>query len=86
MQDGLDANRLLHQEGQRLVAHACRGAGAVGNVDGVDADRFNKLCAFDFLADIDALGRDDLDHGDKFTGGEFLAQTRSLGHGDTRRG
>jgi len=48
VQNGFDAHLLLHQQAKRLVAHTCRGARAVGNVDGVDADRLQVASAFQF--------------------------------------
>ncbi len=49
VQDGLDADLLLHQKTERLVAHARRGARAVGNIDAVHADRLQEARAFDLL-------------------------------------
>ena len=48
MQDGLDADLLLHQQAQRLIAHAGRGARTVGDIDRIHADRLQELRAFQF--------------------------------------
>ena len=54
----LDAGVLLNLDAKALGAHARRGAGRVGHIDGVDAELGKQPCAFDFLGAVDALGRD----------------------------
>ena len=44
----------------------------------IDADRLQKLRAFDFLGSVDPLGRNDLDHGDELAIGDLAAQSRAL--------
>ncbi len=78
VQDGFDADFLLHQQRQRLVAHARRGPRAVRNIDRVHAHRFQETRAFNFLADIGSLGRDNLHHGHEFAGGDLRAQLGPL--------
>ena len=39
---------------------------------------FQKARAFDFLADVRALGRNNLHHGHEFAGGKLRAQLRPL--------
>ena len=65
VQDGLDAGVLLDLDAEALGAHAGRGAGRVGHVDGVDAELGEQARAFDFLAAVDALGRNDFDERDE---------------------
>src|SRR6185437_16601274 len=63
VQGGFNPGLLLYQSAQSQITHTGRGAGTVRDVDGVNASGFEELCSFHFLAEINALGRDDLHHG-----------------------
>ena len=65
MENGLNPGVLLDLDAEALRAHAGRGAGRVGDVDGVDAEAGEEACALDLLDAVDALGRDNFDQGDK---------------------
>ena len=65
MQDRLDPGVLLNLDAEALRAHAGRGAGRVGHVDGVDAELRQQACALDLLRAVDAPGRNDLNQGDE---------------------
>ena len=81
---------LLHQQRERLIAHASRGAWTIGNVDGIDAHRFQEAGTLQFLSDIGAFGRNNLDHRNEFAGRDLGAQSGALcqricGHRDRHR-
>jgi len=84
--DGLDAGVLLNQLAGHLGAHARAGAGAVGNVDGVDALFGAQLGAGDFAGGVHAARRQDLHECDEFPLGQFGAQLGLLRHGNGRKG
>ena len=65
VQHRLDAGVLLNLDAEALRAHAGRGARRIGHVDGVHAELRQQACAFNLLAAIDALGRNDLHQGDE---------------------
>ena len=60
MKNRLDAGVLLNLDAETLRAHAGRGAGRVGHVDGVDSELREDAGTLDLLCAIDALGRNDL--------------------------
>ena len=74
MQDRFNPHLALNDQRQGLVRDARRSARAVGNVDAIDAHRLQKARAFDFLADVGAFRRHDLDHRDKLARNQFAAQ------------
>ena len=65
VENGFDAGVLLNLDAEALRAHARRGAGRVGHVDGVDAELRQDARALDLLGAVDAAGRNDFDQGDE---------------------
>ena len=65
VQDRLDAGVLLNLDAEALRAHARRGAGRIGHVDGVHAELGEQPRAFNFLAAVDALGRNNFNQRDE---------------------
>src|SRR5438876_6409133 len=52
MQDRFNPCLLLEENRQRLVAHASRGARAIGDVNSIYSNRLKKPRAFEFFLDI----------------------------------
>ena len=65
MEDRLNAGVLLNLDAEALRAHAGRGAGRVGHVDGVDAELRQQPRALNLLGAVDAAWGNDLDQGDE---------------------
>ena len=85
VQDRLDAGVLLNLDAEALGAHARRGAGRVGHVDGVDAELGEQARAFNLLAAVDALGRHDFDERDESALLDERADAGTLAEGRGRR-
>jgi len=73
VQNGLDSDLLLHQQAERLIAHARRGARAVRDIDAVHANRFQEARAFDLTASIGTSRRNNLHHGDELAVGDLAS-------------
>src|SRR3982074_700351 len=76
MHDCLDANFLLDQERERLVAHFRRRTRTVRNIYRVYANRFEKSSPLDFFADVDAFRGNDLYHGHELAPAKLRSKKR----------
>src|SRR5205807_9851041 len=55
VENGFYSHLLLHQNAKRQIAHAGGGAGAVRNVDGINAGGFQVPCTLNLFAEIHSL-------------------------------
>ena len=78
MEDRLDPHLLLNEQAERLIAHAGRRAGAVWDIDSINAHRFQITSPFHFLGRVYAFRGNDLYHGDELAGRELLADLRAF--------
>ena len=78
MHDGFHPHLLLDEQRKRLIAHARRSPRTIGDVDAINAHRLQVTSAFDLLAGVNALGRNDLHHGDELAVGHPGTQARAL--------
>src|SRR5216683_4020953 len=79
MQNRLDSHVLLDLHTQALRAHPCAGTRGVRHIDCIHSQPVQHLRAINLLCAVDALGRDNLHHGDELVGRHHRPNLRPLG-------
>jgi len=75
----VDSRFALHQQGERLIAHARRSSRTIRNIDRIHSYRFfRKREPSNSLRTSVPFGRDHLHHRDKFSASELRSQNRPL--------